>query len=35
MSELIRKKYHVLKTDKIEKDIALEKYFEPIVELLK
>jgi len=35
MSELIRKKYHVLKTDKIEEDIALEKYFEPIVESLK
>jgi len=32
MSELIRKKYRVLKTDKIEEDIALEKHFKPFVE---
>jgi len=35
MNDSIRKKYHVLKTDKIEEDIALEIHFKPIVELLK
>jgi len=34
-SDSIRKMYHVLKSDKIEEDIALEKYLNPIVELLK
>ena len=34
-SKLIRKKYRALKTGKIEEDIALEKYFKPIVEPLK
>ena len=32
MSELILKKYRVLKIDKIEEDIALEKHFKPFVE---
>jgi len=34
-SNSIYKKYRALKTGKMEKDIALEKYFRPIVELLK
>jgi len=34
-SDLIRKKYCALKTSKIEEDIALEKHFKSIVELLK
>jgi len=31
----IRKKYHTLKTGKMEEDIALERHFKPIVEPLK
>ncbi|XP_072757503.1 uncharacterized protein [Anoplolepis gracilipes] len=34
-SESIRKKYHALKTGKIEEDVALERHFKPITELLK
>jgi len=34
-SDLIHKKYHALKTGKIEKNITLEKHFKPIVEPLK
>jgi len=34
-SDSIRKKYRVLKTGKINEDIALERYFQPIVEPLK
>jgi len=34
-NDLIHKKYRILKTGKIDKDIALEKHFMPIVEPLK
>ncbi|KAL6256704.1 hypothetical protein P5V15_011631 [Pogonomyrmex californicus] len=34
-SDLIRKKYRALKTGKIDKDVALERRFKPIVEPLK
>ena len=34
-SEAIRKKHQALKTGKMEEDIALERYFKPIVEPLK
>jgi len=34
-SDSICKKYRVLKTGKMEEDIALERHFKPIVELLK
>jgi len=34
-SDSIRKKYHALKTGKMEEDIALKKHFKPIVEPLK
>ena len=34
-SESIRKKYHALKTGKIEEDVTLERHFKPITELLK
>ncbi|XP_070531459.1 uncharacterized protein [Cardiocondyla obscurior] len=35
MSDSIRKKYHAMKTGKMEEDIALERHFKPIVEPLK
>ena len=34
-SESIRKKYHALKTGKMEEDVALERQFKPITEPLK
>ncbi|KYN23132.1 hypothetical protein ALC57_04456 [Trachymyrmex cornetzi] len=34
-SDLIRKKYRVLKTGKMEEDIALERHFKPIIDPLK
>ncbi|XP_070521848.1 uncharacterized protein [Cardiocondyla obscurior] len=34
-SDSIRKKYHAMKTGKMEEDIALERHFKPIVEPLK
>ncbi|KYQ53669.1 hypothetical protein ALC60_04233 [Trachymyrmex zeteki] len=34
-SDSIRKKYRALKTGKMEEDIALERHFKPIIELLK
>ncbi|KYQ52678.1 hypothetical protein ALC60_08210 [Trachymyrmex zeteki] len=34
-SDLIRKKYHALKTGKIEEDTALERHFKPVIEPLK
>ena len=34
-SDSIRKKYSTLKTGKIEKDIALERHFKPIIDSLK
>jgi len=34
-SELIRKKYHALKTGKMEEDVILERQFKPITEPLK
>ncbi|EZA55097.1 hypothetical protein X777_05352 [Ooceraea biroi] len=34
-SEAIRRKYRVLKTSRMEEDVALEKYFRPVVEPLK
>ncbi|XP_077258541.1 uncharacterized protein LOC143895361 [Temnothorax americanus] len=34
-SDLIRKKYHALKTSKMEEDIALERHFKPIIEPLR
>ncbi|XP_071573132.1 uncharacterized protein [Temnothorax nylanderi] len=34
-SDSIRKKYHALKTGKMEEDIALERHFKPIIELLR
>ena len=33
--EAIRKKHQALKTGKVEEDIALKRYFTPIVETLK
>jgi len=35
MSESIRKEHDALKTDKIEKDIALDKHFKPIIKPLR
>jgi len=35
MNDSIRKKYRVLKTDKIEENTALERHFESLVESLK
>ncbi|XP_070529969.1 uncharacterized protein [Cardiocondyla obscurior] len=34
-SDSIRKKYHAIKTGKMEEDIALERHFKPIIEPLK
>ncbi|XP_071643638.1 uncharacterized protein [Temnothorax longispinosus] len=34
-SNSIRKKYHALKTGKVEEDIALERHFKPIIEPLR
>ena len=34
-SDSIRKKYRVLKTNKMEEDIALERHFKPIINPLK
>ncbi|XP_070517669.1 uncharacterized protein [Cardiocondyla obscurior] len=34
-SDSIRKKYHAMKTGKMDEDIALERHFKPIVETLK
>ncbi|XP_077256460.1 uncharacterized protein LOC143894198 [Temnothorax americanus] len=34
-SDLIRKKYHALKTGKMEEDIALERHFKPIIKPLR
>jgi len=34
-SESIRKKHRALKTDRIEEDIALDRYFKPIIKPLQ